>query len=155
MPYTTDFVCTYHIYDRCCGGESDDDDYDEGDKNLLYQMQFLQAFGLREYDTAKIDEILIELAEKIDTDQKLCSVIMQHPLLDSPDTATASCADILPFMFTYNSFHAFHKCLIDLYDADACGGSNCIECRGQPSTGGRVSDENLAALFKTYATITK
>ena len=130
MPYSTDFVCTYHIYEG-----DDGDDIDE-DKNFLYQMQFLQAFGIREYDTAKIDEILAELAEKINTDSKLHAAIMRHPLLGSPDTSTASCADILPFLFTYNSFHAFHKCVIDLY-----GGS------------GTASDENLAALFNTYATI--
>jgi hypothetical protein len=135
MPYSTDFVCTYHLY-----YDSDDADSDEADKNLLYQMQFLQAFGLREYDTAKIDETLTELAEKIETDPKLRDAIMKHPLLGSPDTASASCADILPFLFTYNSFHAFHKCVIDLY-GHVDGG------------GGTVSDENLAALFNTYATI--
>ena len=145
MPYATDFVCTYHIYNGSGDDDDRDDDHDgTGDNNLLYQMQFLQAFGLRNYDTAQINETLAELAEKINTDPKLCNIIMQHPLLDSPDTATASCADILPFLFAYNSFHAFHKCMIDLYEP----GDEVL-------TGGTVSDKNLAALFDTYATFAK
>ena len=160
MPYATDFVCTYHIYDKCCNSNDEGDDGDdEGDKNLLYQMQFLQAFGLREYDGAKIDETLTELAGKIDSSPKLREVIMQHPLLDSPDTSTASCADILPFLFTYNSFHAFHKCVIDLYGASSHdyehGGDNADNADNGGGGGGAVSHENLAALFDTYATIAK
>ena len=171
MPYATDFVCTYHIYDNC-----DSDDYDEDDNNILYQMQFLQAFGLREYDTAKIDEILSELSTKINSDDRLCHVIMQHPLLKSPDTKTAACADILPFMFTYNSFYAFHKCIIDLYDNDRCDDGDDDDCNaaaaaddsGEMKIGndcsssssssrkrdgsGKVSNENLEALLKTYST---
>lgn len=151
MPYATDFVCTYHIYNDS-GDDDDRDDDRDGNKNLLYQMQFLQAFGIREYDTAKIDETLTELAEKINTDPKLLDAIMQHPLLGSPDTASASCADILPFLFTYNSFHAFHKCVIDLYDE----GGTYFEHGDSSKLGtGKVSDKNLAALLETYATITK
>ncbi len=162
-------MCTYHIYDNC-----ESDDYDENDNNILYQMQFLQAFGLREYDTAKIDEILSELSKKINSDDRLCHVIMQHPLLKSPDTKTAACADILPFMFTYNSFHAFHKCIIDLYDDDRCDdrcdddctaaaddsgemkiGNDCSSSsssRKRDRGSGKVSNENLEALLKTYST---
>jgi len=133
-------------------------------------MQFLQAFGLREYDTAKIDEILSELSKKINSDDRLCRVIMQHPLLKSPDTKTAACADILPFMFTYNSFYAFHKCIIDLYDDDRCD-DDCTaaaddsgemkignDCSSSSSSSrkrdgsGKVSNENLEALLKTYST---
>jgi hypothetical protein len=82
-----------------------------------------------------IDEVLAEIADKIKDSDELIRVIMQHPLLASPDTANSSYVDVLPFLFAYSSFYAFHKCLIDVYNADPVP----------------VSDENLAALAGTFA----
>tara|TARA_Y100000591_G_scaffold333349_1_gene376127 strand:+ start:9553 stop:9930 length:378 start_codon:yes stop_codon:yes gene_type:complete len=47
MIYTTDFLCTYHLID------------DLDDSNILYQQQFLQAFGLADDNTAllPIDDV--------------------------------------------------------------------------------------------------
>jgi len=129
--YITDFVCTYHLI----GGTGDD--ADEYGIDCLYRMQFLQAFGISEYDNVIIDEVLAEIADKIKDNDELIRIIMQHPLLASPDTAKSSYVDILPFLFAYSSFYAFHKCLIDIYNAGL--GSS------------RVSDENLAALAGTFA----
>lgn len=128
--YITDFVCTYHLIG---GGPGDDADADEYGIDCLYRMQFLQAFGIADFDNVAIDEILAEIADKIKNNDELIRVIMQHPLLASPDTANSSYVDILPFLFAYSSFYAFHKCLIDLYNADP------------------VSDENLTALAGTFA----
>ena len=125
--YITDFVCTYHLF----GGP--DDDADEYGIDCLYRMQFLQAFGIPDFDNVAIDEILAEIADKIKNSDELIRVIMQHPLLASPDTVKSSYVDILPFLFAYSSFYALHKCLIDVYNADP------------------VSDENLAALAGTFA----
>ena len=130
-PYITDFVCTYHLI----GGTGDD--ADEYGIDCLYRMQFLQAFGISEYDNVIIDEVLVEIADKIKDNDELIRVIKQHPLLASPDTTNSSYVDILPFLFAYSSFYAFHKCLIDIYNAGL--GSS------------RVSDENLAALAGTFA----
>lgn len=132
--YITDFVCTYHLI----GGTGDD--ADEYGIDCLYRMQFLQAFGIAEYDNAVIDEVLVEIADKIKDNDELIRVIMQHPLLASPDTANSSYADVLPFLFAYSSFYAFHKCLIDVYNADSA----------DPESS-RVSDENLTALAGTFA----
>jgi hypothetical protein len=128
--YITDFVCTYHLIG---GGPGDDaDDADENGIDCLYRMQFLQAFGIADYDNTAIDEVLAEIADKIKNSDELIRVIMQHPLLASPDTANSSYVDIMPFLFAYSSFYAFHKCLIDVYNADP------------------VSDENLTALAGTF-----
>jgi hypothetical protein len=132
--YITDFVCTYHLIG---GGPGDDADADEYSIDCLYRMQFLQAFGIPDFDNVIIDEILAEIADKIKDNDELIRVIMQHPLLASPDTINSSYVDILPFLFAYSSFYAFHKCLIDVYNAGL--GSS------------RVSDENLAALAGTFA----
>ena len=134
--YITDFVCTYHLIG---GGPSDDADADADEYSIdcLYRMQFLQAFGITEFDNTAIDEVLAEIADKIKDNDELICVIMQHPLLASPDTVNSSYVDILPFLFAYSSFYAFHKCLIDIYNAGL--GSS------------RVSDENLALLAGTFA----
>ena len=134
--YITDFVCTYHLI----GGGPGDDDADENGIDCLYRMQFLQAFGIADYDNTVIDEILVEIADKIKNNDELIRVIMQHPLLASPDTANSSYVDIMPFLFAYSSFYAFHKCLIDVYNADSA----------DPESS-RVSDENLTALAGTFA----
>ena len=128
--YITDFVCTYHLIG---GGPDADADADEYSIDCLYRMQFLQAFGIHDFDNVIIDEILAEIAYKIKDNDELIRVIMQHPLLASPDTTKSSYVDILPFLFAYSSFYAFHKCLIDVYNADP------------------VSDENLTALAGTFA----
>lgn len=132
--YITDFVCTYHLIG---GGPGDDADADADEYSIdcLYRMQFLQAFGITEFDNTAIDEVLAEIADKIKDNDELICVIMQHPLLASPDTVNSSYVDILPFLFAYSSFYAFHKCLIDIYNADPVP----------------VSDENLAALAGTFA----
>ena len=134
--YITDFVCTYHLIG---GGPGDDADADADEYSIdcLYRMQFLQAFGITEFDNTAIDEVLAEIADKIKDNDELICVIMQHPLLASPDTVNSSYVDILPFLFAYSSFYAFHKCLIDIYNAGL--GSS------------RVSDENLTALAGTFA----
>ena len=126
--YITDFVCTYHLIGGVHG-----DDADEYCIDCLYLMQFLQAFGIADYDNTAIDEVLAEIVDKIKNSDELIRVIMQHPLLASPDTANSSYVDIMPFLFAYSSFYAFHKCLIDVYNADP------------------VSDENLTALAGTFA----
>ena len=139
--YITDFVCTYHLFE--CDCEDCGDDCDDGD--ILYRAQFLQAFGIREYDNAAIDATLDEIAEKIKRDPEFYAVVMKHPLLGSSDTAAASCADILPFLFTYNSFHAFHNCLIELY-------ANTLDKPENEETPSRlrVSQDKLSELSKTY-----
>ena len=148
LKYITDFVCTYHLFDCDCEDCGDDCD----DCDMLYRAQFLQAFGIREYDNAAIDATLDEIAEKIKHDPEFYAVVMKHPLLGSSDTVAASCADILPFLFTYNSFHAFHNCLIELY-------ANMLEQDNQDSLEPeneetpsrlRVSQDKLSELSKTY-----
>ena len=133
--YITDFVCTYHLI-----GGGPGDDADEYGIDCLYRMQFLQAFGIADYDNTAIDEVLAEIVDKIKNSDELIRVIMQHPLLASPDTANSSYVDIMPFLFAYSSFYAFHKCLIDVYNADSA----------DPESS-RVSDENLTALAGTFA----
>ena len=42
--YDTSFYCTYKLMDS------------DEDKNIMYQMQLLDSFGLKKYDDDKINE---------------------------------------------------------------------------------------------------
>ena len=107
--YKTDFVCTYKAF------ESIEDD--EVNSDMLYQAQFLQVFGLTEYNDAAINAGLEAIKTKAAEVPELKALILQHPYnktglgLVGGDPAAA----LLPLMFSYHTMDVFHLCLIDAF----------------------------------------
>lgn len=101
--YKTDFVCTYKAFEDLAD--------DEVNSDMLYQAQFLQAFGITEYSDAAISaglELIKAMADKV---PELKALILQHPYC-----ASGSWDEMLPMMFAYPLFDLFHLCLIDAFD---------------------------------------
>ena len=58
ITYKTDFICTYQKID------DSDDSNDSNDSTILYQIQFLQAFDLLEFNDNIINKITESLYER-------------------------------------------------------------------------------------------
>lgn len=103
--YKTDFVCTYKAFEQ---NEADD----EVNSDMLYQAQFLQVFGLTDYDSDAISAGLDLIKTKVNTVPELLSLIQQHPYNSnrSMDIDT-----LLPLMFAYPLLDVFHLCLTDAF----------------------------------------
>ena len=105
--YIYDFICTYKMMD------------DDDDRNDLYRIQILQAFGLKCYDDAvlnnKIAELYFHMKEK--EKEKECSPLKEI-IEESYKVNQHICVcDMLvfTFLFSYDYFDLFHKCLIDFF----------------------------------------
>jgi len=125
--YKTDFVCTYKAFETI--------EDDEVNSDMLYQAQFLQVFGLTEYDDAAINAGLETIKTKAAEVPELKALILQHPY-----NATSSHTDdgfdtLLTCLFAYPTLDLFHLCLIDAFKT------------------GRISPENRDKVLKAYATL--
>jgi len=101
--YICDFICTYKMMDN------------DDDRNDLYRIQILQAFGLYCYDDTalnkKIEELYYHMKEKecaqlkeiIEESYKVNKHICVCDML------------VFTFLFSYDYFDLFHKCLIDFF----------------------------------------
>ena len=108
--YKTDFVCTYKEFE-----ELEDD---EVNSDMLYQAQFLQVFGITEYNDDAVSAGLEQVKTKSDEVPELKALILRHPY----NTDNADNADnldnldvLLPLMFAYPLLDVFHLCLIDVF----------------------------------------
>ena len=72
--YSADFICTYKLMDN------------DDDRNIMYQIQILQAFGMQNFDQDEINEKVLHLYQKlIDKGSKLKEKIddfSTNPYLD-------------------------------------------------------------------------
>ena len=84
---------------------------------MLYQAQFLQVFGLTQYNDAAINDGLDLIKAKAAEVPELKALILQHPYnktglgLVGDDPAAA----LLPLLFAYHTMDVFHLCLIDAF----------------------------------------
>ena len=101
--YKTNFVCTYKAFE--CLAD------DEVNSDMLYQAQFLQVFGITEYDSDAINAGLELIKTKSDEIPELKALVMSHPYSNETD----SCDILLPLMFAYPLLDVFHLCLIDAF----------------------------------------
>jgi hypothetical protein len=131
--YKTNFVCTYKSFE-----ELEDD---EVNADMLYQAQFLQVFGLTQYNDAAINTGLDLIKTKVAEVPELKALILQHPCnkaglgLGGEDPNLEAEAALLPLMFAYNTMDVFHLCLIDAF------------------TTGCISQEHRDKLLRAYSTL--
>jgi hypothetical protein len=102
--YITNFVCTYKLFE--------DIEDDEVNSDMLYQAQFLQVFGITEYNDTAISAGLELIKATADKVPELKALILQHPHGNGNDT-TPNFDELLPLMFAYPLLDVFHLCLID------------------------------------------
>ena len=133
--YKTNFVCTYKSFE-----ELEDD---EVNADMLYQAQFLQVFGLTQYNDAAINAGLDLIKAKAAEVPELKALILQHPCNKTgaglgggdPDPKSDPEAAFLPLMFSYHTMDVFHLCLIDAF------------------TTGCISQEHRDKLLHAYSTL--
>jgi hypothetical protein len=102
--YKTDFVCTYKKFEDLAD--------DEVNSDMLYRVQFLQVFGLQEYDGAAISAGLELIKAKANDMPELKALILQHPYSHNMQCDLDS---LVPMMFAYPLLDVFHLCLIDAF----------------------------------------
>jgi hypothetical protein len=111
--YNTDFVCTYKSFE-----ELEDD---EVNSDMLYQAQFLQVFGITEYNDDAVSAGLEQVKTKSDEVPELKALILQHPY----NVPNATNLDMLvPLMFAYPLFDVFHLCLVDAFQTGSISAEN-------------------------------
>jgi hypothetical protein len=131
--YKTNFVCTYKSFE-----ELEDD---EVNADMLYQAQFLQVFGLTQYNDAAINAGLDLIKAKAAEVPELKALILQHPCnkaglgLGGGDLNLEAEEALLPLLFAYNTMDVFHLCLIDAF------------------TTGCISQEHRDKLLHAYSTL--
>lgn len=99
--YCADFICTYKLMDN------------DDDRDLMYQIQLLQAFGMLNFDENEINKKTTELYHQL----KDCSQIKEIIEEGIKANLETNLTDIVMFMclFSYQFFDLFHKCLTDYF----------------------------------------
>jgi hypothetical protein len=99
--YSADFICTYKLMDN------------DDDRNIMYQIQILQAFGMQKFDQDEINEKVLQLYKKLIDCNKVKEIIEEGVKVNSEMQLT----NVIMFMclFSYQFFDLFHKCLIDYF----------------------------------------
>ena len=111
--YETNFVCTYKAFEELAD--------DEINSDMLYQAQFLQVFGITEYNDDAVSAGLDQIKAKADGVPELKALILQHPY----NTPNATNLDMLvPLMFAYPLFDVFHLCLVDAFQTGSISAEN-------------------------------
>ena len=110
-----DFVCTYHMISDKDKDDSDKDkdDSDKDDSDLLYKIQLLQAFDLKDFDENKIIEQQNIIFEKWNQHKQIVNLIIllkeKYKLYSNDDII------IFQLLFSYDYFYIFLGCLRELY----------------------------------------
>jgi hypothetical protein len=148
VPYNHDFVCTYHLI-------NDDPEM----ANFLYQVQLTTAFCMERhlfsmmcdqnpatnmFDSTRIQTVFNYLVQvmKLHENKKFVDVMRAHPLVamhahsgDGDGIDQQLINDGLLWLISFHSFHAFHKCMIEMLTSGSAQ---------------HITDESLAALRKTF-----
>ena len=108
--YITDFVCTYKKH-----GVEDQED--------MYRTQYLQAFGLKEWNNAEITETTDNLYNKCKQSQQFQSIF--RTLRCSKDSTNMvelfgknNDEMLFTLLFRYDLFDISHKCFCELSSKD-------------------------------------
>jgi len=97
--YDITFKCTYNLIE------------DEEESEMLYKVQYLQAFKLDEWDGTKINKGLNYITKLFKENDKGKQILKK--MRDKLGLNSNNDTEVL-FLFTYNYFYATHDCIIDL-----------------------------------------
>jgi len=85
---------------------------DDEDKNDLYRIQFLQAFDLNNFNEDILNKKLMQLYDKVKECNQLKEIIEEYSKVNQNMCKIV----IFAFLFSYDFFDLFHKCLIDFFN---------------------------------------
>jgi hypothetical protein len=99
--YHADFICTYKLMD------------DDDDRNFMYQIQLLQAFGMQNFDENEMSENVLQLYHELKNCNEI-EEILEEGVKANPQMKMTN---VIMFMclFSYQFFDLFHKCLIEYF----------------------------------------
>ena len=99
--YHADFICTYKLMDN------------DDDRNDLYKIQLLQAFGLHNFNEEEMSERMLQLYNHVIDCNQINEIIEEGIKANSQ----VKMCNFIMFMclFSYQFFDLFHKCLIDYF----------------------------------------
>ena len=101
VTYSTDFICTYKLMDN------------DDERNDLYQVQMLQAFGLRQFNENEMSESIFQLYSQLKDCNQVKEIIEEgikaNPQMNLSHEIMFMC------LFSYHFFDLFHRCLIDYF----------------------------------------
>lgn len=101
MIYHADFICTYKLMDN------------DDDRNFIYQIQLLQAFGMHNFNEDEMSERTLKLYHKLKECNEVKEILEEgikaNPQMKMTNVIMFIC------LFSYQFFDSFHKCLIDYF----------------------------------------
>ena len=100
--YKTDFVCTYRYFETEPDGDITSD--------LFYKAQFLQLFGLIDYDERIINAGIELIVNKVNEIPELKMLVLKHPCNNELELDV-----LIRLLFSYHFMDVFHLCLIDAF----------------------------------------
>ena len=108
--YNTNFICTYKM----------EYDFDDDDRNILYQIQLLDALELKvqdivniNIDEALLDERINELYERVKFNSIVNDSIKMNPYYNAYKDNPLI---IFKMLFSYDAFDQFHKKLCSIFN---------------------------------------
>ena len=103
--YIADFICTYKLMDN------------DDDRNIMYQIQILQAFGMQKFDQDEINEKVLHLYQKLIDCNQVKEIIEEGIKVNVHMQLTHEI--MFMCLFSYQFFELFHKCLIDYFTTES------------------------------------
>ena len=98
-----DYLCTYKLI-------TEDDEDEKGFSEIMYQIQYLQMFGLTEFDETTIGKKLDTLFTGLEKENFLEEIFEIHPYTGQ------MCKQIMfRTLFSYEYMDLFHKILQNYY----------------------------------------
>ena len=98
-----DFICTYKMI-------TEDDEDEKGLSDLMYKIQYLQLFGLTEYDETMINEKLATVYKQLEKEPFLDELFEFHTY-----KGYMTKEFMFRTMFSYEYFDLFHRLLYNYY----------------------------------------
>ena len=97
--YDTKFRCTYNLIE------------DAEDSEMLYRIQYLQAFKLDGWNGEKVNKAINYITKLLKNNEKGKDIMKQ--LRDKLCIVEKTNTEVL-FLLTYDYFYLTHECIIDL-----------------------------------------
>ena len=123
--YNISFVCTYKM----------DYDFDDDDRNILYQMQLLDALELNvqdivniNIDEAVLDQRINELYDMVKDEYDVIECKKKNPYYSGYKEQPLI---IFKMLFSYDEFDQFHKILCGIFNKKNVGLEN-VSYASQP-----------------------